>query len=516
MGCHASSGRSMSSKEGSSSKSLLPDPYGHGFVQAENPVERTMEKWQKHEAFRLKTGRLARNPFFQAMRVVFGLGISITALISVLSPQYAPPNPGYVLIFGLIPALLATLPSLLSGEALWQSIQARISLREVDQDGAGQNLSLRSQPGMDRILEGLTDVRRHNYINAVLSASALAFLSFGTIITQDTLVWNLSFLVSMTLGFAHLFHSAFTADTVRQQGDTMPCLTHHAPTHHPTQLGSILGELMVLHLDPDLYLEWLEWLATFRASILPGYDKEQAWERVLYILHLHANEELDDDSSIKELKEFIRPDALPEVLFNEDGKFNWRTLQRLIEHSRVWQPSAFRLLERLQLDLLSGTPQKLRLPWRMDVALDPECEEGTGHLFIALNNQTFNQATARIEVICPGGDPVARDHRFELQPCPPPRGAIELNIEGEDDALDWVPRYLQQGVVLWLGVAWPEKSQGPRYVQVILRDDEGIVIESHVLRTLVKKKSSSQQRIKNKRLEKARTWASKPLPSNSP
>jgi len=51
---------------------------------------------------------------------------------------------------------------------------------------------------------------------------------------------------------------------------------------------------------------------------------------------------------------------------------------------------------------------------------------------------------------------------------------------------------------------------------VILRDDEGIVIESHVLRTLVKKKSSSQQRIKNKRLEKARTWASKPLPSNSP
>ena len=25
-------------------------------------------------------------------------------------------------------------------------------------------------------------------------------------------------------------------------------------------------------------------------------------------------------------------------------------------------------------------------PWRMDVALDPECEDGTGHLFIALNN----------------------------------------------------------------------------------------------------------------------------------
>ena len=148
----------------------------------------------------------------------------------------------------------------------------------------------------------------------------------------------------------------------------------------------------------------------------------------------------------------------------------------------------------------------------MDVALDPECDEGTGHLFIALNNQTFQQAVARIEVVCPGGEPFARDHRFDLQACPPPRQAVSLNAEGEDDALDWVPRYLQQGVVLWLGVAWPPNEQSERYVQVILRDEDGVVLESHVLRTIVKRKSSFQARKKYSALERARNWATRPLP----
>ena len=366
---------------------------------------------------------------------------------------------------------------------------------------------------MDRILEGLTDVRRHNTLNSLLALTSVSLLGLGTAITEESLVWYLSILVSMTFGFAHSFHSYFTSDAVRQQGDLMPCLVHHAPTHHPTQLGSILGELIVLHLDPDLYLDWRAWLNDFRSSILPGYDKDQSWERVLYILHLHAKGDLSDAIAMGELSEFIRPDAIKDVLLDEEAKFNWRSLQRLLAHARVWQPSAFRLLERLQLDLLSGTPSMLRSSWRMDVALDPECEDGTGHLFIGLNNQTFEQAVARVEVVCPGGEPFARDHRFELQACPPPRKAVSLNAEGEDDALDWVPRYLQQGVVLWLGVAWPEREEVDRYVQVILRDEAGVVIESRVLRTTVKRASGFQIRRKNRRLERARTWASRPLPT---
>ena len=492
--------------------SSLPDPYGHGFARTENPLERTMEKWQQQEQLRMRFGLVARHRATLVVRQLFGASVAIVALLSITVPSIGPPNPGYVMLFWFIPLLVTTVPPLLAGEAMWQSIQARISLREIDDESTGGKLSLRSQPGMDRILEGLTDVRRHSILNSLLALTSVFLLGLGTVITEESLVWYLSILVSMTFGFAHSFHSFFTSDAVRQQGDHMPCLVHHAPTHHPTQLGSILGELIVLHLDPDLYLDWRAWLNEFRASILPGYDKDQSWERVLYILHLHAKGDLSDSIAMSELSEFIRPDAIEDVLLDEEAKFNWRSLQRLLAHARVWQPSAFRLLERLQLDLLSGTPSMLRSPWRMDVALDPECEDGTGHLFIALNNQTFNQTVARIEVVCPGGEPFARDHRFELQACPPPRQAVSLNAEGEDDALDWVPRYLQQGVVLWLGVAWPAREQGDRYVQVILRDEEGVVIESRVLRTVVKRKSNFQLRKKNQHLERARTWASLPLP----
>ncbi len=498
--------------EGDDVSNALPDPYGHGFVRAENPVERTTEKWEQQERLRMRFGVLARHPGMIFIRLSFGISVALAALVSVLFPDLAPPNPGYVVLVGSVPFVLATLPSLLAGESMWQAMQARISLREIDDQGSSGKLSLRSQPGMDRILEALNDVRRANSINTLLAFGALFLLGIGTVITEGTLVWNLAFLVSMTMGFAHSFHAFFTSDLVRQQGDKMPCLVHHAPTHHPTQLGSILGELIVLHLDPDLYLDWLDWLALFRKSILPGYDKDQAWERVLYILHLHAKNDLSDETASRELNEFIRPDAMREVLLDGESKFNWRSLQRLLAHARVWQPSAFRLLERLQNDLLSGAPMMLRAPWRMDVSLDAECDQGTGHLFIALNNQTFKQAVARIEVICPGGEPFARDHRFELQACPPPRQSVRLNTEGEDDALDWVPRYLQQGVVLWLGVAWPERVDGDRYVQVILRDEEGVVLESRVLRTVVSRRTSTHALKKNKNLERARAWASKAMP----
>ena len=107
---------------------------------------------------------------------------------------------------------------LLAGEAMWQSIKARISLREIDDETTGGKLSLRSQPGMDRILEGLTDVRRHNILNSLLALTSVFLLGLATVIANQPScgtfrphfhdVW-----------VCPLFHSFFTSDAVRQQGD---------------------------------------------------------------------------------------------------------------------------------------------------------------------------------------------------------------------------------------------------------------------------------------------------------
>jgi hypothetical protein len=149
----------------------------------------------------------------------------------------------------------------------------------------------------------------------------------------------------------------------------------------------------------------------------------------------------------------------------------------------------------------------------MDVSIDEKSIDGSTNLFIALNNQTFESRHVKVEVLVPNGEPKSRDHRFELKPCPPPRQEIKLSNATDEDALDWIPRYLQKGVVLWINVAWNRKFSGNSNIQVILRDDEGIVLESQVLTTLVERNSSDNTRERVKRLEIARKIGELAIPN---
>ena len=489
----------------------LPDPYGEGFEYSEDPIENTRNQWSVLENRRLRAGRVARHPILMLWRTLSGFSLAVFAFASLL---YAPVIESLNgLIFILIPLILiAVAPTVIAGESAWQAMQARISLREQGGVRKGKKHALRAQPGMDRILESLNDQRRNNLVLTLLSSLTVVLLMLASVVTSNSLAWNLALLIAMTLGIAQTFHGFFSYGFIRQLGDPFPSIVFHAPTHHPTQLGSVLGDLLVAHLDPDLYLEWEEWQKMFRKAMIPGHITKQALERLLYILHLHMEEELTTQMAYEELKSFLSEERFEKLLLDEGARFNWRTIQRLIAHSRGWQPEAFLLLDRLQNDLLSGAPPLLRAEWRMDVALDDNCYEGSGNLFIALNNQTFESRAVRVEVLTPNGEPETRDHRFELSACPPPKSAVLLSHAVEDDALDWVPRYLERGVVLWIGVAWPRSFQGPVDVQVILRDDEGIVLESQVIRTIVRRSAGRQTNKRMHKLEDARKQGDLPLP----
>ncbi|MED6337826.1 MAG: hypothetical protein VYC12_02240, partial [Candidatus Thermoplasmatota archaeon] len=192
------------------------------------------------------------------------------------------------------------------------------------------------------------------------------------------------------------------------------------------------------------------------------------------------------------------------IMYDQEHDFNWRTIQRLLSHAKAWQPSAFNLLDRLQIDLLSGKPEVSRAKWRMDVALDDVCVGGATNLFIVLNNQTFKKRVVSVEVLVPNGEPESRTHRFELAACPPPRSGLKLSATNDEDCLDWIPRYLHKGVVLWMNIAWNRKFYGLSNVQVMLRDEDNIVLESKVLTTNVSRKTSNVLRKRMFRLENAR------------
>ena len=257
----------------------------------------------------------------------------------------------------------------------------------------------------------------------------------------------------------------------------------------------------------------MEWRNEFDKSLIPGYDKRQALERLLYILYLHNEDVLPAKRVPEELAVFMKHDSIKEILLVEENRFNWRTLQRLISHAKAWQPSAFELLDRLQNDLLAGQPELIRAKWRMDVSIDEKSIDGSTNLFIALNNQTFEPRHVKVEVLVPNGEPKSRDHRFELKPCPPPRQEIKLSNSTDEDALDWIPRYLQKGVVLWINVAWSRSFSGDSNIQVILRDDDGIILESNVLTTIVERNSADNTRERVKRLEVARKIGELSIPN---
>lgn len=492
----------------------LPDPYGHGFERIEDPLEKTRVQWTHLEGRRKLFGSFARNWALIYWRSVVGLVLAFIGMLGIFFPeQIADKN--WLVILLPIPVLIAVIPNIIAVESAWHAMQAKLSLREQGGLSDGVRHTLRVQPGIDRIVDGLRDHRRTNLISTVLIGISFSMVLLATATKSGTVAWNLALLVAVMTGFIYTFHAQYTNLGVKQLGDRFPNLVLHAPTHHQTQLGSILGDLLSAHLDPDLELEWNNWKTKFNQSLMPGYDKKQALERLLYVLYLHNLGEVTDADVRNEFSSFMIKGKLEAILYEQDSDFNWRTLQRLISHAKAWQPSAFNLLDRLQIDLLSGKPEISRAKWRMDVALDEVCVGGATNLFIVLNNQTFDKRNVTVEVLVPNGEPESRTHRFELAACPPPRNPLQLSSKNDDDCLDWLPRYLQKGVVLWMNIAWNRSFYGKTNIQVVLRDQENIVLESKVLITEVTRKASNALRKRMLRLDSARKIGEQDIPTST-
>ena len=492
----------------------LPDPYGHGFERIEDPLEKTRVQWAHLESRRKLFGNIARNWLIINWRSIVGLVLAFIALLGVFFPEQIGEK-NWMVVLLPIPVALAVAPNIIAVESAWHAMQAKLSLREQGGLTDGVRHTLRVQPGIDRIIDGLRDHRRTNLISTVLISISFSMILLATATKSGTVAWNLALLVSVTTGFIYTFYAQYTNLSVKQLGDRFPNLVFHAPTHHQTQLGSILGDLLSAHLDPDLELEWNKWKTKFNQSLMPGNDEKQALERLLYVLYLHNLGEVSDADVTDEFSSFMVKGKLEDILYEQDSDFNWRTLQRLISHAKAWQPSAFNLLDRLQIDLLTGKPEISRAKWRMDVALDEVCVGGATNLFIVLNNQTFEQRNVTVEVLVPNGEPETRTHRFELAACPPPRNSLSLSAKNDEDCLDWVPRYLQKGVVLWMNVAWNRNFYGTTNVQVVLRGEDGVVLDSRVLTTEVSRRTSNALRKRMLRLEKARKIGEMEIPVSS-
>lgn len=494
-------------------ESSLPNPYSKDFDRGEDSTSLSFQDYESSENHRLKFGKIACNPILLMTRRIVGLLMALTALAGVVAPFHPLARPTLMILLWIPLLIISIGPAFIAGERAMTALVLRSSLWKEEAIVKGIRRDMMAEPGMDRIKAGLNDVRLHNATATILATTSIFLLIIAAGLEPNGLAYNLVLLVTLTTSLALSFHAIFTTDSIKKLGDKLPYLILHSPTHHPMKLDTILGDLVYAHLDPDHSLLWNIWESNLPKSLLKGVDKKQARERLLYLLHLNNRGDLSDEETMNELKEFIKITAIDKLLFDEEAEFNWVKLQRLISHARAWQIEVFDLLDRLQSDLLSGAASITQNHWRMDMALAERCSNRTGHLFIALNNQTTKNRHLRVEVIVPGGMPEKQVHRFELHSCPGPEGPVSITDPLVEDALDWMPKYLEKGVVLWIGVAWNENVKGRRNVHVILRDDDDNVLDSRIIKTNVLVGESNLSRQRLKRMLNARFMGESPLPN---
>tara|TARA_B100000941_G_scaffold69148_1_gene46616 strand:+ start:2962 stop:4500 length:1539 start_codon:yes stop_codon:yes gene_type:complete len=491
----------------------LPNPYSKDFDRAEDSISKTLLDYQSAEHHRVRFGRLARNSWILLTRKTVGLMMAMTALAGVIAPDHPLTRPTLMIILWIPMLVISIAPSFIAGERGMTSLILRSSLWKQEAIVKGSKRDMMAEPGMDRIKAGLNDIRLHNATASALAGVSVFLLILAAGLNPSGLAYNLVLLITLASSLALSFHAIFTSDDIRKLGDELPYLVMHSPTHHPMKLDTILGDLVYAHLDPDHSQLWSIWESKLADALLPGVDKLQARERLLYLLHLNSRGDLDIEQTMYELKEFIKPMEIQKLLLEPDEQFNWTKLQRLIAHARAWQVEVFDLLDRLQNDLLAGSSTITGRDWRMDIALASQCSNHTGHLFIALNNQTEIDRHLRVEVVVPGGMPENQVHRFELPACLGPEGPVKITDPLVEDALDWMPRYLEKGIILWIGVAWAESVYGRRNVHIILRDDDNSVLDSRIIETEVLAGESAISRRRLKRMLDARLIGDKPVPT---
>ena len=131
-----------------------------------------------------------------------------------------------------IPVLIAVIPNIIAVESAWHAMQAKLSLREQGGLTDGVRHTLRVQPGIDRIIDGLRDHRRTNLISTVLIGIAFLMILLATATQAGEVAWNLALLVSASTGFIYTFHAQYTNLSVKQLGDRFPNLVFHLSLIH--------------------------------------------------------------------------------------------------------------------------------------------------------------------------------------------------------------------------------------------------------------------------------------------
>lgn len=488
----------------------MPQPYGDEYYKADDAVNSSKEDWEGYERNRILWGKIARNRIVLYLRLILGLAIFSHAFLTWVLGDSFRLYTLFIVIFWTPPVFMSLGPAWACGEYSRLASDSKKGLRK--DGGFGIPYDLDSRPGMDLVSDDHVNMLKTNGIQTALVFASIALLCASTLVDVNSTPWLFTLIFSGILGVTQSIHAYLTMSLIQQMGDYFPVLSSYAPTHHSTQFDTMFGAILEAHLDPDLRIDWDEWIQKLSEVVKPDYSFNHARERLLYLLFLNASGTISDEETKSELKEIITPEGISNLLMDEKAILNWRSIQRLILHARAWQPSASKLIGRLQDDLIRGRLTRYG-DLRVDGSLDEYSEFGIGHLFIALTNHSKKRQEYTLEIITPSGEPKTREHRITLKPSGVIDEPLKLSSSDEIDVIEKLPHFMENSAIMWLRLSWPKDAYGDNLVIVNVSNPQGEIISSLVWTTRIRRFALSPAKKRLRRILKARNHGDLPLPN---
>ena len=455
-----------------SNSSDLPNPYGEDATFGQKSESALNRRVRIRDSQRVLWTRIATiRGSRRARALVSILAILVTSLFaSGWGEEYLL---GGVALF----AIQATLffPSMLASSFAQMSARDRLQLK------IGSNRSMEAYPGVERILNTLHERTLRERTRILSAALAVGALNSVDNFETGNILASILYGLAIFLGSISIINTLQLERRIPMTDEDFPLLSMHAPTLHQSTLHRVLSDLVVAHLDPETAGAWDDWLIELENKVRSNQTPESAVEHLLRVLHLNHLGLLDNDRLVSESKRVFRVAAIDD-LNNDQSKFCYRTLRRLMAHTRAWQPGLFRLIDRLEDAALRGHSSLIENTWRLDLDIPPRCSQGQGDLFVMIHNHSRRYSQVEVDIIAADGEP----HHQTLRLNPPvsrqPKKPAKIGEEG-NDIVDVLGRLIDNSLVLWIGLAWPHGSTGSKPIQVNLRGPNGETVSSFVVQT---------------------------------
>ncbi|MBD3211301.1 MAG: hypothetical protein GF311_01740 [Candidatus Lokiarchaeota archaeon] len=268
------------------------------------------------------------------------------------------------------------------------------------------------------------------------------------------------------------------------------------PTTHEIFLDNFFAEIFANHLDPITFLKWDEFIMGLDDILNPDFIKSIenqekgelpitfALERILFLYYLHYQDVLTEKQLEQEFREIITMESdrfnIEKGLFLEgDWYFSSKDIYKLFRFIEQYNPSFFKIIDRLQLELADNITRLSKDPIYMDSAAQEVVYLNSElNIMIFLYNNDPQPKKYRIRVAAPGFEPNAVILNIEVEGrgnFTIPNQPIPLTSDIETDITEILSSMLENGDTTWITLEPREK--GEQTIQIFLEKEDGTIIE---------------------------------------